>query len=961
MAEINEYSNKKTIINLSRNAPVALVVGAAGFLGSHLSEKLLEKGIQVVGLDNLSEGQKDYLNNASKNKDFHIVIGDAQDLDLDFPRLDYLFLLAGQDWDIGKALQIFKKTKCRCVFISWINLYEKEKDQEFAWFKENEVKLAKFAQENHLNARILRFGPVFGPRMNFDIDDPIVELIRGALTEELQEDVSLAFSTRALYIDDAVELIIKSMLAGGSAQKIFDGVLPTPIRVSDIKQVLLDPVWFENKGFYPAELPPWPTPNLEKTQKFLNWRPKIGLVASLKQTLNYFKDNEIKIPKSEDRKQNVDMGEEKEWDMEKKEQLEAFKSKSEDKLDQAKKKNRIKLPKFNFPFKIIYLFFVTTVIVYGLIWPIFALGLGFLTFRYSLGQAAEHLTKGEFEDSLKSVQLAKSGANETRILLDSFEPIRKLGFFKNLFEAGEEVSTIANLSTQSAESTILGVESLYLGLKAVTGDKEGSAGDYFSASQIELSKADEDLAIAKAALEDANFTSKMPAILRARIDGLSQKLAIYSDLVKKARATAYLLPSVVGLDGKKDYLILLQNNMELRPAGGFIGSFAKVSFEGGKLKALGVNDIYAIDGQLKVHVEPPKEIITDLGQKDWFLRDSNWEPDFPTSARQAEWFYTKETGERVSGVFALDISAMEDLLFVVGPLELPDYNEKVTADNLFVKAISHAEENFFAGSQAKKTFLTALTNQLFNKIFFLPQQNWTGIVNSLGRSLQSKHISIYLDDPKLFSYVSSQNWASLLPRPAKGESRVFEDFLAPVEANLGANKANYYLDRSYKLETVIGKDGQVSHNLKIAYVNRSPSNTFPAGIYKDRIRLYLPLGSKLVKVLWGEVDMTKDVTNFVDYGRTGMSTLLELAPKEQKSLILNYQVPGNLQFSGGKADYRLDVVKQAGTLKDPFEWKLTFPINYHVASSQAQALGLQEQIIKTDLSQDRSFKVTFSK
>ena len=183
-----------------------------------------------------------------------------------------------------------------------------------------------------------------------------------------------------------------------------------------------------------------------------------------------------------------------------------------------------------------------------------------------------------------------------------------------------------------------------------------------------------------------------------------------------------LLPKLVALDGTKNYLILLQNNMELRPAGGFIGSFAKVAFENGKLKKLEVNDIYAIDGQLGFHVEPPKEIKEDLGQKDWFLRDSNWESDFPTSARQAQWFYTKETGERVEGVVAIDISAMEGLLSSIGGVELADYKEKITSENLFEKAVTHAELSFFPGTQAKKSFLTALTNAVFEKIFFLPQK-----------------------------------------------------------------------------------------------------------------------------------------------------------------------------------------------------------------------------------------------
>ncbi|MCL4366536.1 DUF4012 domain-containing protein [Patescibacteria group bacterium] len=424
-----------------------------------------------------------------------------------------------------------------------------------------------------------------------------------------------------------------------------------------------------------------------------------------------------------------------------------------------------------------------------------------------------------------------------------------------------------------------------------------------------------------------------------------------------------------GQVGKKDYLILLQNNMELRPAGGFIGSFAKVSFESGKLKKLVVNDIYAIDGQLKIHVEPPKEIKEDLGQKDWYLRDSNWEPDFPTSARQAEWFYTKETGERVEGVIALDVSAMEELLSAVGPLDLKDYQEKITSENLFERAVSHAELSFFPGSQAKKSFLTALTNELFNKVFFLPQQNWPGILGALGRSLDEKHISIYLNDPQLFSYLTSQNWVHTLPRASNAiESDSNQDFLSLVEANLGADKVNYYLDRNYKLETIIGKEGEIQHRLRINYTNRSPSDVFPGGGYKNRMRVYLPFGTKLTRALWAESDITKNVTGFVDYGRSGYSMLLTLAPKEQKTLVLDYVVPMKLKFTESgqsspakQASYRLDIIKQPGTLRDPLAWTITYPINFQLISQQTKKIGPQEQTIQTDLSVDRSFEVEFKK
>lgn len=931
MDETGNSINQKNSILLSRNQPVALVVGAASFLGSHLTDKLLELNIQVVGVDDLNLSDKKNLRKATEDKNFHLIIESPDNLGLDLARLDYIFIF--QSGNLDKILTLFKEHKSRSLLVSSIDLYEKNNGKELILQREAERKIANFAGEHNLNARVLRMGPVFGPRMDFKRKDPVISLIQQSLLGDLQKEYQLEFSSRALYVQDAIDLIVKTIFAGSTAQKIFDGVLPNPVKVSEVKMVLLDPLWYENRDFTPSELPPWPTPNLAKTAKFLNWSPKAKLVASLRETLSYFKENEVYVPEIEEEKpQNLDQ--------EKKENLEAFKADHEE----TKQKKGKSLPKFSINLSKIYLILLISLVTYAVVWPILLLGWSFVDFKFQLNEAFANLEKGEFDQGLNNANQANADVLTIKSIFEQLEPVRKTGLFKNQFESGDNLLSLAVLSTAATNSIILGTQSLLQSIKAVTGELAESPSLYFNLAQVELTTASENISRAEVLTQTTGL--------------LSNKLSQYSKLVNRALALSILLPKVVAMESKKNYLVLLQNNMELRPGGGFIGSFAKVTFEGGKLKKLTVNDIYAIDGQLNIHVEPPKEIKEDLGQKDWYLRDSNWESDFPTAARQVEWFYSKETGETVEGVVALDVSAMQELLSVIGPLELADYNEKITSDNLFSRAVTHAELSFFPGSQAKKSFLTALSSELLNKIFFLPQSNWPGIISSLGKSLDEKHISVYLNDPKLFSYLDSEGWAHALPR--QSNQNASRDFLSLVEANLGANKVNYYLTRNYNLETVVGKDGDIKHRLRINYTNGSPSDTFPGGKYKNRMRMYLPFGTKLSRVLWGETNITKDVSSFVDFGRSGYSFLLELEAKEQKTLVLDYAVPVKLEFKEGKASYRLDIIKQAGILKDPLQWKISFPLSYQVLN-QSQALSPQEQIITTDLSTDRSFEVQFSK
>ena len=154
-------------------------------------DKLLEKNIQVIGLDSLTFKKRDNLRGASENKNFHLLFADIENIDLDLERLDYLFIAEKCADNLDKIFELIKKHKSRCLFISAIELYDRAiLGGDLKWFKLTEEKIARLSSEFNLNARILRLGPVFGPRMNFEKSDPLINLIRQALNGDLQKDVS---------------------------------------------------------------------------------------------------------------------------------------------------------------------------------------------------------------------------------------------------------------------------------------------------------------------------------------------------------------------------------------------------------------------------------------------------------------------------------------------------------------------------------------------------------------------------------------------------------------------------------------------------------------------------------------------------------------------------------------------------------------------------------------------------
>ena len=157
--------------------------------------------------------------------------------------------------------------------------------------------------------------------------------------------------------------------------------------------------------------------------------------------------------------------------------------------------------------------------------------------------------------------------------------------------------------------------------------------------------------------------------------------------------------------GEKRYLILLQNQMELRPTGGFLGSYAIVQLKNGKLIELSVQDIYEPDGRVTEHIEPPGPIQEAFQLGTLRLRDANWDPDFPKTAETLMWYFKKAGEGEFDGVIATNLLVFQEVLRQIGPVGLVDYDEDISVENLCEKAQFYSQESFFPGSKQKPEFL----------------------------------------------------------------------------------------------------------------------------------------------------------------------------------------------------------------------------------------------------------------
>jgi hypothetical protein len=429
-------------------------------------------------------------------------------------------------------------------------------------------------------------------------------------------------------------------------------------------------------------------------------------------------------------------------------------------------------------------------------------------------------------------------------------------------------------------------------------------------------------------------------------DTVSQKIDTYAYFINVVEGTIDVWPSLLGFEGKKTYLILFQNNMELRPGGGFIGSYGILPIENGRAGKLQIQDVYDADGKLTQHVEPPYGLRRYEGVTHWYLRDSNFDPDFTVNAKQAEAFLQKETGQTVDGVLALDTTFLKNVLGAVDGVDVPDYQQKVSADTFYLQTQTHAEKDFFPGSTQKKDFLRSLTNALLLKLFDGGKIPYEKLVQSIATSAAEKHLLFSFTDSDVQNVFTVNGLSSSLRDSRVKEKETGYDYLGVVDANVGLNKANYYVKRSIRHDVHIDDLGELQETAEVQYVNKSDVTSPFGGDYKNYIQFVLPINAVVtgVHIDGKEVKTSPAVTNPAVYmkrgfippsglevdeadidGKKRVGFFFIVPTKTTKIVGITYSISTPIDTRGTTFSYNLHLFKQAGSVDDQYQLSLAYP------------------------------------
>lgn len=333
--------------------------------------------------------------------------------------------------------------------------------------------------------------------------------------------------------------------------------------------------------------------------------------------------------------------------------------------------------------------------------------------------------------------------------------------------------------------------------------------------------------------------------------------------------------TLVGSETDTHVLLLFQNPAELRPGGGFIGSYADLIVRRGQLRSMKVSDIYDPDGQLDVKVVPPQALwtITEL----WGARDANWFFDFPLSAKTVMNFLElskiySEQNVSFEGAVALNINVFRSILDLIGPIPLPEYGITVTSDNFLNEIQREVEAGKDRETGYPKRILRVLAPTILERLASLTPERQADLITSLEAHLERKDLMFYAREPMLADFFAARGidgGAYTLPNDFWG------NYIAVVDTNVASGKSDAFIDQVIDARIDIDTDGGALVDLGVTRTHRG--NTQKDSWWRSTNQNYLQLFANPNATLIGlSGNDTKATPPKVDYSSSSYTVNADL-------------------------------------------------------------------------------------
>lgn len=417
------------------------------------------------------------------------------------------------------------------------------------------------------------------------------------------------------------------------------------------------------------------------------------------------------------------------------------------------------------------------------------------------------------------------------------------------------------------------------------------------------------------------------ASLRTTLDGTTGFISEAKPLIK-------VLPDLLGANTSKKYLVIFQNDKELRPTGGFITAYSIFRLDKGVIHVDKSDNIYNLDNGISGKPQAPQMLKDYLRVNTLNLRDSNLSPDFGESMKIFNSLYDKASGKvKVDGIIALDTSVLvetikilDDSVSAAGMTFTTKIDKRCDCpqviyaleDNISTPLSLDLRVSNLAAIQAgRKSIIGDLMYAIMDKALkSSPKVYWGPLVQTFVTQMNQKHVLFNLYDNGAQKGIHAIN--------ADGRIKAYDgDYLHINESNLGGAKANLFVTKAVTEDYKVGSDGRIVKTVTINWKNpyRASDCNLERGnlclnaALTDWIRIYVPKGSTLVDSKGSEIKLKTSE----DLGKTMYEGIITVRPQGAAKFTISYKLPASVKFD---PDLSVLIQKQPGTYSDSYTIKV---------------------------------------
>lgn len=474
--------------------------------------------------------------------------------------------------------------------------------------------------------------------------------------------------------------------------------------------------------------------------------------------------------------------------------------------------------------------------------------------------------------------------------------------------------------------------------------------------------ADMHLASAETQLEQLNLNgaSEQTVLQIQALGRYHEQIVSFNEILQ---LSPELLDTIFGINDERSFLLLAQNNDELRPSGGYIGTYGWFRIQNGRI----IN--YDYSPTTSTSPNPPDDNFLEeqnITVPEWWIEyqqpiyvawDGSWSPHFPTTAHMAMAYYNSGNNPEspVDGVVAIDITGFEYLLDALGQVAVPEYDVSVTHTNF--RDLVYDIRALGEGEAPHKEFVAAIYRAIFDEWSSLEQTDLQTVVTAIVRGLHQNHIMVSFADEQLNQALDHLNWSGTQQTVSLG------DYLLLADANLG-NKSNHSVEQTITYDVTINSDGSLSNRLAINFnyfddvASQDPAidARFHGPVdYQSLLQVYLPSDAIIEESSNFIETTTVMLSNYILY--IG-NTFVQYDSSERYQL--RYNTAPRIEALGDFKRYYLLIENQAGTDVQLVNVQVTLPEDARpvMTSPLADAnYDLEQSIIDFRLSLENDLEI----